>query len=68
MATGDEVEAEDGGRDSAEIVPKVELAFQLSPEKIAAIRNCLTRGRLKITISRVDLVQGGRLHNGYEYD
>lgn len=47
---------------------KAELQLQLDPEKIAAIRGCLEKGELRISISDADIRQGGRFQASYLYD
>jgi len=46
---------------------KVKLDFPLDANKIAAIKRCLAKGSLKVTVTRVDLLRG-RLRDAYIYD
>jgi hypothetical protein len=46
---------------------KLKLDMPLDATKAAAIRRCLAKGTLKITLSRVDLA-AGRLGSSYIYD
>jgi len=48
--------------------PHLKLSFPVGKEKIAAIQRCLSKGQLTITISKVELLKGGRAKNGYIYD
>jgi len=54
--------------DEVEVTHKTELTFHLDQKKIEAIRECLKKGPLKITVSQIDFVQGGRFRGAYEYD
>jgi hypothetical protein len=46
--------------------PLMKLSFKLDAKKIEQIQRCLKKGRLTITVSKVD--PGGRAGNGYLYD
>ena len=48
-------------------IPKLKLDMPLDDKKIAAIQRCLAKGRLTITLSRVDLA-AGRLGEAWLYD
>jgi len=48
-------------------IPKLTLSMPLDAKKIAAIKKCIDKGTLKITVSRVDLV-AGRIGEAYLYD
>ena len=48
-------------------IPKVQLTMPLDDRKIAAIKRCLDKGTLTITLSRVDFARG-RLSDGWIYD
>lgn len=48
-------------------IPKLTIDMPLDEKKIAAIKRCLAKGRLKITVSRVDLATG-RLADPWLYD
>jgi len=48
-------------------IPKLTLNMPLDAKKIKAIRGCLERGELKITISKVDL-GAGKLGEAWLYD
>jgi len=47
--------------------PLMKLSFKLDQKKIDQIQRCLKKGRLTITVSKVDL-SSGRPTNGYLYD
>lgn len=47
---------------------RVDLHFEVDSAKVAAIKRCLDKGKLTITVNRVDLSAIGRAGNGYEYD
>jgi hypothetical protein len=51
-----------------EVAKRTELRFELDDEKIEAIKRCLETGQLSITVTDVDLSQGGRLEAAYIYD
>jgi hypothetical protein len=44
-----------------------EIDLPLDAHKVREIQACLAKGRLKITLTKVDLASG-RLGNGYLYD
>jgi len=48
-------------------IPKLKLDMPLDAKKIKAIQRCIQKGRLTITVSRVDL-GAGRLGEAYLYD
>jgi anti-sigma28 factor (negative regulator of flagellin synthesis) len=48
-------------------IPKLKLDFPLDDKKVEEIKRCIAKGKLAITISRVDLV-AGRLGDPYKYD
>ena len=48
-------------------IPKVQLTMPLDARKIAAIKRCLDKGTLTITMSRVDFASG-RLRDPWLYD
>jgi hypothetical protein len=48
-------------------IPKLKLDMPLDDRKIAAIKRCLAKGKLTITVSKVDLATG-RLGDPYLYD
>jgi hypothetical protein len=48
-------------------LPKLTLSMPLDAKKINAIKRCIERGTLKLTVNKVDL-SSGRLGEGYEYD
>jgi hypothetical protein len=52
---------------SAAASPALKLSFKLDAKKIAQIQQCLKKGRLTITLSKVDPSKG-RPTNGYLYD
>jgi hypothetical protein len=45
----------------------LDLQFKLDSSKIAAIQNCLKKGKLTISVSKIDAL-GGRSSNSYNYD
>jgi hypothetical protein len=47
---------------------RVDLHFELDSDKVASIKRCLEKGKLTITVNKVDLNQLGRSGGGYEYD
>ncbi|HUB55883.1 MAG TPA: hypothetical protein VMB04_12050 [Mycobacterium sp.] len=51
-----------------EVSKTTHLHFDVDEEKIAAIRACLAKGRLSISVTDVDLTEGGRLESAYLYD
>jgi hypothetical protein len=51
-----------------EVSRTTRLHFDVDDERIEAIRACLDKGRLSISITDVDLTRGGRFENGYQYD
>jgi hypothetical protein len=48
-------------------IPKVQLSMPLDARKIAAIKRCLDKGQLTITVSRVDFARG-RIGESWIYD
>jgi hypothetical protein len=48
-------------------LPKLQLDMPLNEEQIQAIKQCLGKKRLKITLNKVDIVKG-RLGDGWKYD
>jgi hypothetical protein len=44
----------------------LKLALKLDPDKVKRIQQCLKKGTLTITVSRVSAL--GRAENGYLYD
>ena len=54
-------------KEAAVKIPKLQINMPLDEKKIAAIQRCLSKGRLTITISRVDLLSG-RAGDPYLYD
>lgn len=51
-----------------EIAHRTEMSFELDDEKIQAIKRCLEKGKLTITMTKLDLLQGGRAGDPYLYD
>jgi len=43
------------------------IEFALTPDKVAAIKRCLQKGTLKVTVSRADLLKG-RIRDAWIYD
>jgi hypothetical protein len=48
-------------------LPSLEFDLPLSEEKTREIHACLAKGRLKISLTHVDLASA-RLGDGYKYD
>lgn len=48
-------------------IPKLKLDFPLDEKKIAEIQRCIAKGKLSITVSRVDL-GAGRAGDPWLYD
>jgi anti-sigma28 factor (negative regulator of flagellin synthesis) len=48
-------------------IPKLKLDFPLNAQKVAAIQRCVAKGKLTVTVSRVDLALG-RLGDAWLYD
>jgi hypothetical protein len=48
-------------------IPKLKLEFPLDDKKIAEIQRCLAKGKLTLTVSRVDL-GAGRADDPWLYD
>jgi anti-sigma28 factor (negative regulator of flagellin synthesis) len=46
---------------------KHKIEFALTPDKVAAIKRCLQKGTLKVTVSRADLLKG-RIRDAWIYD
>jgi anti-sigma28 factor (negative regulator of flagellin synthesis) len=46
---------------------RVSLSFPIDAKKVEAIRRCLAKGSLKVTVSKADLLRG-RLRDPYLYD
>ena len=51
-----------------EVVRKTELRLALDDAKVKAIKGCLAKGTLSITVSNVDLGGVGRFSDPYIYD
>lgn len=56
------------GKGKFEAKEVTELSFVLDEAQKKAIRRCLDRGELRVTMSKVDFSQGGRFVGAYEYD
>jgi hypothetical protein len=52
---------------SAAATTGLKLDFKLDKSKVEAIQNCLKKGKLTITVSKIDAL-GGRNANSYLYD
>lgn len=48
-------------------LPKLKLSMPLDEKQIEAIKRCLAKGRVEITMTNVDLAKG-RLGESYLYD
>jgi anti-sigma28 factor (negative regulator of flagellin synthesis) len=46
---------------------KQKIEFTLSAERIAAIKKCLAKGTLRVTVSKADLLKG-RVRDPWLYD
>lgn len=46
---------------------KQKIEFALDPERVAAIKRCLDKGTLRVTVSRADLLRG-RVKDPWLYD
>jgi anti-sigma28 factor (negative regulator of flagellin synthesis) len=55
-------------RPTIEIAHKTEMSFELDSEKIAAIKRCLEKGKLTITMTKVDVTTNVRADEPYLYD
>lgn len=51
-----------------EVVRKTELRFALDDAKVKAIKECIAKGTLSITVSNLDLGNVGRFGDPYIYD
>jgi anti-sigma28 factor (negative regulator of flagellin synthesis) len=60
--------AKRGKTPSLTIDHKMDLHFELDSEKVAQIKKCLEKGKLTISVNKVDLTSIGRSGNGYLYD
>lgn len=49
------------------VAAKMNLQFPLDAAKVAAIKRCLAKGTLKVTVNKTDLLRG-RLRDPYIYD
>jgi len=49
------------------VAAKMNLQFPLDAAKVAAIKRCLAKGTLKVTVNKADLLRG-RLRDPYIYD
>jgi hypothetical protein len=48
-------------------IPKLKLDMPLDARKVKEIERCLKKGRITITVGKVDLATG-RLGDGWKYD
>ena len=48
-------------------IPKLSLSMPLDEKKIKAIRGCIAKGQLTITVNKVDLARG-RIGEAWLYD
>lgn len=48
-------------------IPKMSLTMKLDAKKVAAIKRCLEKGTLTVTVSKVDLAKG-RIGESWLYD
>lgn len=55
-------------RPNIEVAHKTELSFALDADKVEAIKRCLEKGTLTITMTKVDLNEVGRADEPYLYD
>jgi hypothetical protein len=56
-----------GAVKKAATVPKAKINFALDEQKIAQIQRCLAKGKLSISVSKVDLAKG-RVRDAWLYD
>ena len=49
------------------VVGRVKLDFPIDAGKVEAIKRCLAKGSLKVTVTKADLLRG-RLRDPYLYD
>jgi hypothetical protein len=54
-------------KSAAKAVAKQQLTFTLDAAQAAAIRRCLTKGTLKVTVNKADLARG-RIRDPWLYD
>lgn len=59
--------AKKGTKKSAASTARVRLDFPLDAERIEAIKRCLAKGSLRVTVSKADLGRA-RLRDPYLYD
>jgi hypothetical protein len=59
--------ASTAGRPARLNLSTMEFDLPVDEKKVRAIHACLSKGRLKISVSKVDLA-AGRLGDGYKYD
>jgi len=52
---------------TAKKAARQQLSFTLDAEKAAAIRRCLAKGTLRVTVSKADLLKG-RIRDPWLYD
>ena len=55
------------GKIAVAAIPKMQLDMPLDAAKVKAIQRCIAKGRLRITVGRVDLATG-RVGDGWLYD
>jgi anti-sigma28 factor (negative regulator of flagellin synthesis) len=58
---------DDDKRGTVKASSGVEIDLPVDEQKVKEIQACLAKGRLKISVTKVDLASG-RLGNGYLYD
>jgi anti-sigma28 factor (negative regulator of flagellin synthesis) len=59
--------AKKGTKKAAATAAKVKLAFPIDAEKVEAIKRCLAKGTLTVTVSKADLGRA-RVGDPYKYD
>lgn len=59
--------ADENKDEPSRVSASIDLDMQFDESRLKEILACLAKGRLKITVSKVDLA-AGRLGNGYLYD
>lgn len=59
--------AKKGAKKSAASTAKVRLDFPIDAERVEAIKRCLAKGTLRVTVSKADLGRA-RLRDPYLYD
>lgn len=69
MATSKKASKKSGKKSTkkAAAAARVKLSFPVDAEKVEAIKRCLAKGTLRVTVNKADLLRG-RLRDPYAYD